>query len=120
MFRWQTLKARQWSSDRAGAQGRWSPGALVRAGEPSSSEGVAASWSVSRLEAGKQLVLARDVTEQEKLENGLGRPIPAPDQLSVLDFLEPVLRVVGHDDQVACAWLCPSSSFACPVGNAAH
>ncbi len=114
----QTLKATQWSSDLAGAQGCGSPGALVLAGEPYPSEDVATSRSVSRLEARKQLVLARDVTEEE--DNDLGCPLPALDQPSVLDLLETVLRVVDPDDQVACTWLCSSSSFTCPVGNAAR
>ena len=95
-----------------------SPGALVLAGEPYPSEDVATSRSVSRLEARTQLVLARDVTEEE--DNDLGCPLPALDQPSVLDLLETVLRVVDPDDQVACTWLCSSSSFTCPVGNAAR
>ncbi len=87
----QTLKATQWSSDRAGAQGCWSPrrllspGALVLAGEPFSSGDVATSWSVSRLEGGKQLVLVWDATEEE--DNGLGRPLPVLDQPSILHLL---------------------------------
>ncbi len=63
-------------------------------------------------------MLARDATEEE--DNDLGCPLPALDQPSVLDLLETVLRVVDPDDQVACTWLCSSSSFTCPVGNTAR
>ncbi len=83
-----------------------------------SSEDGATSWSVSRLGAGKQLVLARDATEEE--DNDLGRPLPVLDQPSILHLLETVLRVVDPDDQAACTWLCPSSAFTCPDGNAAR